>query len=251
MDYEACPLCKCPVVIGRREDGSADHYEFISREDRQHIPNPISPVLADYLRASRREKKTVAIVGGGWVSAPWAPWGEIECWGLNDHHARPWWNMEGATRWFQIHPKEVFTTERPSGHWGWLQKEHCFPIYMQREVDDVPSSVSYPLRKIQNELINHLYRGEEKIKNIFTSTVCYEMALALYEGFERIELYGVELLSEGEYSYQREAMTFWMGKADSMGVEVWIPETCALLVTPLYAYEQIRSGDGVVTWTKE
>jgi hypothetical protein len=250
MDYTTCPLCKCPVVIGRREDGSADHYEFIDIAGRQHIPNPIPPVLADFLRASRRGKKTVAIVGGAWSSGPWAPWGETDVWSLNDHHARPWYKVEGVTRWFQIHPKEVFTTERISKHWEWLQKEHPFPIYMQRVYDDVPNSIKYPLREIQNELIGNLYRGEEKIEKIFTSTVCYEMALALYEGFERIELYGVELLSEGEYSYQREAMTFWMGKADGMGVEVWMPETCALLVTPLYAYEQIRTGDGAIVWEK-
>ena len=67
--------------------------------------------------------------------------------------------------------------------------------------------------------------------------------MALSRDFERIEIYGIELILEGEYSYQREAMAYWLGKADGMGVEVWLPERCSLLVQPLYAYEEIRKGD--------
>jgi hypothetical protein len=32
-------------------------------------------------------------------------------------------------------------------------------------------------------------------------------------------------------------MAYWLGKADGMGVEIWLPESCALLVEPLYGYE--------------
>jgi hypothetical protein len=69
------------------------------------------------------------------------------------------------------------------------------------------------------------------------------MALALEQGFKRIEIYGIELILEGEYAYQREIMAYWLGKADGMGVEVWLPQKCSLLVQPLYAYEEVRKGD--------
>jgi len=69
--------------------------------------------------------------------------------------------------------------------------------------------------------------------------MCYQMALALHEDeVDRIEIFGIELLGEGEYADQREAMSFWMGQAAGMGIEVWIPEECALLDAPLYAYEE-------------
>jgi len=250
MGITKCPLCKCPVRIIRREDGSADHYEAMSEEECDYLPNPISPILDDFLRVSRRGKKTVAIVGGEWSSGPWAPWGEIEVWGLNELHGRPWYKVEGVTRWFQMHDKSSFTKGHKYNHWEWLQEEHDFPIYMLQNYDDVPNSVPYPLRKIQNELIGNFYRGEEKMEKLFSSTVCYEVAQALHEDFERIELFGITMLFKGEYGWQREAMAFWMGKADGMGVDIWMPETCSLLMQPLYGYEEIRKGEtGEIVWS--
>jgi len=234
----------------RREDGSADHYQFIEEQSRHFLPNPISPVLADFLRASRKGKKTVALVGAGWSSATWTPWDEdgIEVWGMNEMHGYPWFKFEGVSRWFQLHHKSAFTREHRFNHWEWLQEEHPFQIYMQRVYDDVPSSVKYPLRKMQKNL-NNIIRGEGKLKKLFSSTFNYQMALALDEGYERIEFYGIELTGGGEYAFQREAMAFWLGKADGMGVEVWMPESCSLLVHPLYAYEEVREGDtGRISW---
>jgi len=119
---------------------------------------------------------------------------------------------------------------------------------MQRVFDDVPGAVVFPLREIQDKLLTRLWRGEELVKKVFSTTMSYAVALALYEGFERIELYGIELAMAGEYAYQREAMAFWIGKADGMGVELWMPDACMLLGAPLYAYEETRlSGGDILT----
>ena len=242
MGISTCPMCQCPIRIARREDGSADHYEYIDEHERQHLPNPIPPVLKDFLRAERAGKKTVAVVGSDWASGPWAPFGEIEVWGMNMLHGRPWFKTEDVSLWLQIHPKWVFAKDNPHNHWEWLQQEHPFPIYMLSVYDDIPSSVQYPLRLVQNDIKN-IVRGELPVKKIFTSSFNYQIALALNRGYERIEMYGISLLGEGEYAYQREAMAYWMGKADGMGVEIWLPETCALLSEPLYGYEVIRHGE--------
>lgn len=242
MGISTCPMCGCPIRIARREDGAADHYEYIDEHERQHLPNPISPVLADYLRAKRAGKKTIAMVGSDWSSGPWAPFGEIEVWGMNQLHGRPWFKTEDVSAWIQIHPKWIFTKDNPHNHWEWLKKEHPFPIYMQMVYDNVPSSKKYPLREIQQKLIN-VDRGELSVNKLFSSSFCFQIALALYKGYERIEIYGVSLLGEGEYAYQREALAYWIGKADGMGVEIWLPESCALLAEPLYGYEVIRHGE--------
>ena len=254
FETRRCPVCKSPVRVLRRKDGSAARYLAIPDEyERQFTPNPISPALDDYLRAKRKGKKTVAIVGAAWTSGPWAPFGEkgVEIWCANELHGYPWVEVQGTTRWFQLHPKKSFIKKHDFNHWEWLQEKHLFPIYMQQVFDDVPSSTKYPLREIQNELIGDFYRGEEKMEKLFSSTMCYQVALALYGGFERIEIFGVELVMDGEYAYQREAMAFWMGKADGMGIEVWLPEPCALLVQPLYAYEEIRKESGQIVWSSE
>jgi hypothetical protein len=254
LESKLCPVCKSPIRVLRREDGSAARYlPILDEYERQFVPNPISPVLKDYLKAKRLGKKTVAIVGSARSSGPWAPFGEeeIEVWCANELHGYPWVDVEGATRWFQLHPKKSFTQKHDFDHWEWLQEKHDFPIYMQQVFDDVPSSIKYPLREIQNELIGEIYRGEEKIEKLFSSTMCYQIALALWEGFSRIELFGIELIMDGEYAFQREAMAFWIGKIDGMCVEMWMPENCALLVQPLYAYEQIRKESGAITWSSE
>lgn len=242
MTTTICPLCKCPVRIVRRASGEADHYQYVDKDERHRLPNPISPVLADYLRAKRAGKKTVAIVGSDWMTGPWAPWGETEVWGMNMLHGVPWYKVEDTARWYQIHPKSYFITFNKGTHWKWLKEDHGFPIYMQQILDDVPNSMQYPLHEIQNKLLGNLCRGEKKVKKLFSSTMCYQIAQALYEDYKLIEIYGINLAEKGEYAHQREAMAYWIGKADGMGVEIWLPETCALLVQPLYGYDEIRSG---------
>ena len=236
-----CPVCGMLVRTIRRGDGAADHYEPLTYDEAAVIPNPCPPALADFLRVSRKGKKTVALVGASFHTGTWAPFGEegVEIWTCNEMHGEPWVEEEYASTWFQLHPKWSFTKEHRHNHWEWLQKEYPFPINMQMVYDDVPSSVKYPLREIQKELI-HIVRGELPIKKVFSSSFDYAMALALHEGFERIEFYGIEMLLEGEYAHQREMMSFWLGKADGMGVDVWLPENCSLLMAPLYAYEEIR-----------
>jgi hypothetical protein len=233
-----------PVRIINREDGSADHYEPLSLLEVASLPNPCPPVLADYLKSRRKGKKTVAIVGAAFNTASWAPFGEegIEIWSCNELHNQPYIDMGSVTGWLQLHPKWSFTTEHDANHWEWLQQEHPFPIYMQMVYDDIPSSVRFPLQEIQKGLIN-IERGEFLIKKLFSSSMAYAVALALFKGFKRIEIFGVEFILDAEYAYQREAMSYWLGKADGMGVEVWMPQQCSLLQQPLYAYEQTRKGD--------
>ena len=121
--------------------------------------------------------------------------------------------------------------------------ESQLPFTAQKLYDDIPSGKAFPLRNIQLTLLGNIYRGEQSIEKVFTSTVSYQVALALYQGYKRIELYGIELTIGAEWEYQREAMTFWMGQAGGRGVDVWMPETCSLLLAPLYAYEVIRKAD--------
>lgn len=243
-DIEKCKLCGCPVRIVRRADGAADHYEAIAKGVLADNPTPPPPGLGEFLRVARGRKKTVAIAGSAWTSRGWAPYGEegVEVWCSNEMHGQP--GVGKATRWFQLHPKWSFTKDHRLKHWEWLQETHDFPIYMQRQYDDVPNSVPYPLREIQNRFLHRIVRGEDEVKTIFGSTFAYAMALALHEGFQRIELFGIEMTLRGEWAYQRESMAFWLGRADGMGVEVWMPEECELFKMPLYAYEEVRRGDG-------
>ena len=146
-----------------------------------------------------------------------------------------------------MHPRSEFTKPHRFNHKEWLEQKHDFPIYMQMVYGGIPSAVRYPLREIQDKLCGKIIRGEDTVERLFGSTITYAFALALYEGFERIELFGIELVGSEEWAYQRESLAFWLGKADGMGVAVWMPQTCELLKMPLYAYEEIRRPDGAIT----
>jgi len=249
-ELSECGLCGCPVRIVRRTDGSADHFQYLEPDELAEVPNPISPVLESFLKAQRAGKKTVAIVGSAWTSRSWAPYNDpdVEVWCFNEMHGQL--GVGVADRWFQMHDRWVWTCAQyvRFDHLGWLKKDRDYPLYMQKVYDDVPGATRYPLSEIQTRLLTRIWRGETLLKKLFASSMVYAVALALDEGFERIELYGIELVMAGEYGYQRETMAFWLGKADGMGVEVWMPEKCELLRSPLYAYEETRlSGGSVLT----
>jgi len=244
-EIQRCKLCGCPVRIARRADGAADRWEAIPKEIFADLDVPPIPAhLAEFLRASRRNKKTVALVGSAWSTRGWAPYGEegVDVWCINEMHGQT--GLGKATRWFQLHPRSEFTKEHRFHHREWLESQHDFPIYMQKEYDGIPQSVRYPLKEVQDKFLTHMWKGEEQIKKVFGSTFPYAIALALSEGFQRIELFGIELSLEGEWAYQRESVAYWLGKADGMGVEIWMPATCELFKMPLYGYEELRKGDG-------
>jgi len=242
MEVKNCPVCGTPVRVVVRDDGVADHYEPLTDDDLNKVAPPIPPPMADMLRHERIGKRTLAIVGSAYTTGSWA-FGDhsIDVWCENEMHVKNWVDLDYVTAWFQLHPKWSFTKPHRGNHKEWLEKDWPFHIYMQREFDGIPKSVAYPLREVKKTI--GVRRGEDRLERAFGSSFSYMLALALFLGeYDRIELYGIEMVLGGEYAYQRESMAFWIGKADGMGVEVWMPEQCDLLKQPLYAYEEIRHG---------
>lgn len=74
-------------------------------------------------------------------------------------------------------------------------------------------------------------------RSVFTSSFDFLMALAIIEGFERIEVYGFEMGSDTEYRYQREGAAYWIAQCDARGIEVVLPDNTALLKKKMYGYE--------------
>lgn len=54
----------------------------------------------------------------------------------------------------------------------------------------------------------------------FTNTICYMIAYALYKGYKKIRLYGIDLATQLEYILERGGVEFWVGVATGMGVKV-------------------------------
>ena len=152
--------------------------------------------------------------------------------GLNEAHRQPWWGG-GETGWFQIHPKFDYmraNNRNDARHWPWLQEDHDFPIYMQDQFDEIPDSVRFPLEACI-----------DKFGMYFTSTPAYELALGVLMGYERIEIYGIEMCADSEYVYQKAGFEYLIGMAKGMGVDIYLPPACTLLRGNLYAYEDLRA----------
>lgn len=176
--------------------------------------------------------KTVAIVGSSRKTRHLAPFddGSADIWGFNEALAFPW--MKRATAMFQMHPRWVFArsgNHNDQHHLEWLQQDHQFPIYMLERHLDIPASVEYPIEEVISRFC--------PARKFFTSTIPYAIALAMLYEYDRIELYGVDQSSESEYFWERDCTSYWIGKAEGLGIDVYLPDDCSLLAGRLYGYE--------------
>ncbi len=171
--------------------------------------------------------KIVAICGSNERSRDLAPWGDdtIEKWTFNEACSQPW--VKGkVSALFQLHAPPVYRNPRnrvDPKHWDWLQQPHDFPIYMRELDPDIPACVRYPFEDLCADLLGKWawkWPENKRGKAFFTSTLSFAVALAVYRKFDRILLYGIDLESNTEYTYQRDCLTFWTGLALGRGIEV-------------------------------
>lgn len=218
--------------------------------------------MIEEIRMPRMGKKKVAIVGFCGTSRDYAPYDdpEFEVWGLN----RGVIFMKRADRWFDMHSPEILEWQqrRPHHHLQFL-RDFPGPVYLHQRRDDVPNSITYPLKEIADFLGQWVYRiGKNKPQPVavsssgpagaiyemdmtvpahptneepyLSSSIAYEIALAIYEGFEEIHLYGIDLNTDGEYQWQKPGVEFLLGVAAGRGIKVVLPDNCPLLRGTLY-----------------
>jgi len=176
--------------------------------------------------------RSLAIVGSHPDTRENAPYDDpnFEIWLFNEAPQKP----EIYKRWdacLQIHLEEVYSSTENwvnKDHWAWLQQDHGNKRIFMQDVDPrVPNSVKYPLEEIL-ELVPYKY---------LRSSPAMALALGIYLGYKRIDLYGSELSSNTEYTYQATNYAFWIGFAHGYGVDLrmncWEQE----FYQPIYGYE--------------
>ncbi len=180
--------------------------------------------------------KRVAIIGFG-ESRKQCPFEDgVDIWGLNDGYE----DLPRYDRWFDIHdfdssdPNSIKTFQSKVTK---VQKLEAYknmecPIYCQQAWAEIPNSVEYPLKEIQDK-----WCGGKK--GYFTNQVSYMIALALHEDYDEIALYGVDMVIDTEYAIQRPSVEYWLGIAAGMGKRVLIPTRSTLLKTKyIYGFEK-------------
>lgn len=209
----------------------------------------VPPIPAD---GKLRDK--VCIVGFAGSTRDQFPKGDpsFEVWGMNRLHEVPGINVANFTRWMQIHPRRIWDTEKRAKEVAWM-KRAPIPVYMNERHDDIPASIEYPRAAVEAAFNRYLptLPGSGKIRNdelpYHTTTVTWLIALALLEGFKEIHIYGVDMVCDEEYGYQRPGCEFWLGLAAGLGVKTVIPEDSALCTLDwLYGYEMPDDLEGTI-----
>lgn len=193
---------------------------------------------------SRKKNDKVSIIGFSTSTRDLVPWDdpEMDFYTMNERYNWGTFKYENVTAHFQIHPYwNCMRKNNPNdpNHPEWLKKQHPFPIYMQKEYPDIPSSTRFPLE----EAIKWFGRGWVGTdKEDFESGLAYMLVMAGLEGYKRVELYGFDMASGTEYFHQRANAYELLGFMRGSGIDVYIPPQSKLNVKMLYAYRSIQTG---------
>ena len=137
-----------------------------------------------------------------------------EVWGVNDVGTFP--EFKGR------HIDRIFTFDPRSS--DWLEKARVAPIWSWQPYADQ----MYPLRGVVDRFFGKDIPLE---KAYFTNTISYMLALAIYERFERVRLYGVDAPYGGIYFMEKAGLEYWIGRAQEAGIEVVPCEGSLMLQT--------------------
>ena len=185
-----------------------------------------------------------------------APLPGIECWPSNSHKGyatRYPVALQHWTRWFNLHSRKHMDTTYPAGVEWYKNAEHGKPIYFQKHQPDIPGSVVFP----RAELEAFFPEAIGPNGNFYaTCSVCWLIALAIYMGFKRIELWGFMLrdtksnkdgIRTEAYKYERPCFFYWVKQARDRGIEVFYqkavqeipfePGDPSTYTGPVYGYE--------------
>lgn len=144
------------------------------------------------------------------------------------------------TRWFNLHSRAHMDETYPRDVAWWKQLDGSKPFYHQRLQVDLPGSKVFPRDAIQAFF--------PESPRYFSCSICWMLALAIMEGFERVEFWGVRLSDHKNtptYAFERPCFFYWVEKARSRGITVIYPDEVgagepgdpATYTGPLYGFE--------------
>lgn len=194
------------------------------------------------IKTETKKKTKVAIVGftGTREQAPYND-PEFEIWTVNNLYRF----VPRQDRVFELHTREQIAADLTHGVDGKTYVEELasmtIPVYMQEKYPDIPPSVKYPLDKMIEEFGIERSNTNHKPDAYFTNSISFMIALAIYEGFKEIHVYGVDMAIGVEYIEQRPSCEYYLGIAKGRGIKLYLPVESDLLKTRFtYGYDDFR-----------
>ena len=193
-----------------------------------------------------RKSDKVCICGfaPSYKEAPWdAPPGEYEIWCLNEmYKLKDEIPNFHADKWFEIHDRNSPSKATPE-HQHFLKNCPC-PVFMWQKYDDIPNSIELPIYDIIKHFEDKGYNGARYITNSVSIMIMY----AIYQGFKEISVYGVDLSTDAEWSWQKPSCEYWLGVCNGLGIKLYIPQSSELLKCgQIYGFE---SNNKITAWIK-
>ena len=150
--------------------------------------------------------------GGAGTKSPVPPIVEgVERWTINNLIRLPGGarRFDGLTRHFDLHWKDHIVGRKSGNIWGWYQRLQA-PVMMWEKYPDLPTSEVFP-----HAAVRAMFGGTR----LFTSSLDWLIAYALFKGFEEIELYGYRM-GHPHYLYQVGSGRWWLKQCRDRGVKV-------------------------------
>ena len=119
--------------------------------------------------------------------------------------------------------------------------KHGVALMSTHKYDHVPTSIAYPL----DEVID-TFKGCREFLN---SALSHAISYALLRKYNSIDLFGINVEMGTEWIYQRDCVSYWMGRAHGMGVRL----TCSgstrrpmrIIDKKIYGFDRIQKDCGV------
>lgn len=101
------------------------------------------------------------------------------------------------------------------------------PVWMWKHYDEIPLSEAFPIDEITG-----------RFRKYFTNSISFLIAKAIMDGYTDIGLFGVHMATTTEYAHQRPSCEYFLGYAEALGINVWIPDGADLLkAARMYGFE--------------
>jgi hypothetical protein len=83
-----------------------------------------------------------------------------------------------------------------------------------REYDHIPTSIEYPL----DDVIDYFPGCRDFLNSALSQAISY----ALYDGYDNIDLFGINVEMGTEWVYQRDCVSYWIGRGHGMGARITV-----------------------------
>lgn len=203
--------------MAEKKKGAVKRQPPVSKPVVPEEPKPEAAPVERELVVGAKDKICIVGFAPGRENAPYDD-ESFEFWGVNEMYMSP--EVKRIDVLFELHDhKWIAEGKRHKEHLKWLQDQQKIPILMQRHFDDIPNSIPYP-RKLM----------EDTYGSYFTNTISWEIALAMHmDHVKEIHIYGVNMATDIEYQSQRPSCEYYIGWARGLGKQVYVPPESDLL----------------------